>query len=203
MAGSSIISRALGTDLKEKTLKTFGNQITFTMPTTVSMVILGLIFVHGQIPAFGGKDAIFSLANDHYIRVLYGVPFLALTMIGNSVIRSKGNAKYAMIAMIIPSIGNLLMEYSFIYILDWAIIGDAWSTRGACLLSFSYILYFFPPKKSELNINIGHLGLDTKILKERSVLGAITKVRQAMISVVPLLVNKIGFTLGGGSTRTF
>ncbi|MDX1331423.1 MAG: MATE family efflux transporter, partial [Robiginitalea sp.] len=38
IGGSSIVSRALGADNKEKALRTFGNQITLTLLVTCSMV---------------------------------------------------------------------------------------------------------------------------------------------------------------------
>ena len=116
IGGSSIISRALGGDNKEKALKTFGNQITLTLLVTISMVVLGLYFVDSLIPAFGGKGAIFDPAKIYYTIVLYGVPFLALCMTGNTVIRAEGKPKYAMIAMIIPSVGYLVLDYIFIFI---------------------------------------------------------------------------------------
>ena len=94
IGGSSIISRALGADNDLKALKTFGNQITLTLLLTVSMVILGLIYVDDIIPAFGGKGTIFEPAKIYYKIVLYGVPFLALSMMGNTVIRAEGKPKF-------------------------------------------------------------------------------------------------------------
>ena len=69
IGGSSIISRTLGADNKEKALKTFGNQITLTLLVTITMVVLGLNFVDGLIPAFGGKGAIFEPAKIYYVIV--------------------------------------------------------------------------------------------------------------------------------------
>ena len=77
IGGSSIISRALGANNKEKALTTFGNQITITLVLTISLVLVGLIFVNDLIPAFGGKGDIFPLAKIYYQIVLYGVPLLA------------------------------------------------------------------------------------------------------------------------------
>ena len=152
IGGSSIISRALGSNHKEKALKTFGNQIALTLFITIGMVILGLTYVDAIIPAFGGKGSIFEPAKIYYTIVLYGVPFLALCMMGNTVIRAEGKPKFAMIAMIIPSIGNLVMDYVFIYIFDWGMAGAAWATTIGYLLCFSYVLYFFVSKNSELKI---------------------------------------------------
>lgn len=197
IGGSSIISRALGGDNKEKALKTFGNQITLTLLVTISMVVLGLYFVDSLIPAFGGKGAIFDPAKIYYTIVLYGVPFLALCMTGNTVIRAEGKPKYAMIAMIIPSVGNLVLDYIFIYIFDWGMAGAAWATTAGYLMCFTYIFYFFRSKNSELKISWSHFGLDIDILREIGALGFVTLSRQAVTSITYLLMNNILFALGG------
>ncbi len=197
IGGSSIISRALGAENREKALKTFGNQITLTLLVTVSMVALGLYYVDTLIPAFGGKGSIFDLAKIYYTIILYGIPFLALCMMGNTVIRAEGKPKFAMIAMIIPSVGNLFMDYIFIYVFDWGMHGAAWATTGGYLLCFFYILYFFLSENSELKINFSHFGLHKPILQEISSLGFVTLSRQAVTSITYLLMNNILFNLGG------
>lgn len=197
IGGSSIISRALGADHPEKALKTFGNQITLTILITCSMVALGLYYVDALIPAFGGKGDIFDPAKIYYKIVLYGVPFLALCMMGNTVIRAEGKPKFAMIAMIIPSVGNLVLDYVFIYIFEWGMHGAAWATTGSYLLCFGYILYFFLSRNSELKISLHHFGLDRPILREIGSLGFVTLARQAVTSITYLLLNNILFNLGG------
>ena len=197
IGGSSIISRALGSGDRQKALTTFGNQITLTLLVTVSMVFLGLYFINELIPAFGGKGSIFEPAKIYYTIVLYGVPFLALCMMGNTVIRAEGKPKFAMVAMIIPSVGNLLMDYIFIYVFDWGMHGAAWATTAGYLLCFSYILYFFLSKNSELKIGLSHFVLKRNILNEIGSLGFVTLARQAVTSVIYLLLNNILFGLGG------
>ncbi|NJB38170.1 MATE family efflux transporter [Croceivirga sp. JEA036] len=197
IGGSSIISRALGAGQKEKALQTFGNQITLTLLVTVSMVVLGLYFVDVLIPAFGGKGSIFDPAKVYYVIVLYGVPFLALCMMGNTVIRAEGKPKFAMIAMIIPSIGNLFLDYIFIYVFDWGMEGAAWATTAGYLLCFGYVLYFFLSSHSELKLSPQHFKLQAPILKEIGSLGFVTLSRQAVTSVTYLIMNNILYNLGG------
>ncbi|MCK0161087.1 MATE family efflux transporter [Allomuricauda sp. F6463D] len=197
IGGSSIISRALGANNKKKALKTFGNQITLTLLVTITMVALGLYYVDILIPAFGGKGSIFDPAKIYYTIILYGVPFLALCMMGNTVIRAEGKPRFAMVAMIIPSIGNLLMDYVFIYVFDWGMHGAAWATTIGYLLCFLYVLYFFLSNNSELKIDISHFGLDRPILREIGSLGFVTLARQAVTSITYLLMNNILFNLGG------
>jgi len=202
VGGSSIISRALGAEQKEKALKTFGNQLTMTLLFTITFVTFGLIFVDDIIPAFGGKGAIFDPAKIYYTIVLYGIPFLALCMMGNTVIRAEGKPKFAMYAMLIPSVGNLLLDFIFINIMDMGMHGAAWATTISYLLCFGFILWFFLSKNSELKINLSHFGLDKPIVSEISSLGFVTLSRQAVVSITYLLMNNILYDLGGESSVT-
>jgi len=150
IGGSSIISRALGANNMQRALTTFGNQITLTFLFTVTFAVFGLIYVDTLIPAFGGKGNIFASAKVYYEIILYGVPILGFVMMGNNVIRAEGKPKFAMYAMLIPSVGNLLLDYIFINVLDYGMAGAAWATTGSYVLCFLFVLWFFLSKNSEL-----------------------------------------------------
>ena len=197
IGGSSIISRALGSKNSEKALKTFGNQITLTLLLTITLVVLGLWFKDSIILSFGGKGNIFEPARIYYTIVLYGVPFLALCMMGNTVIRAEGKPKFAMYAMMIPSVTNLLLDYIFINLLDYGMAGAAWATSISYIICFAFILWFFLSKNSELKINYSHFGLSRSLVSEISSLGFVTLARQAVVSITYLFMNNILFDLGG------
>ncbi|MCX7548988.1 MATE family efflux transporter [Xanthomarina sp. F1114] len=202
IGGSSIISRALGGDKKEKALRTFGNQITLTLLFTVSMACFGLYYVDSIIPAFGGKGAIFEPAKIYYVIVLYGVPFLGLCMMGNAVIRAEGKPKFAMYAMMIPSVGNLILDYVFINVLDYGMAGAAWATTISYLLCFAFVLWFFLSKNSELKINLSDFILHKTVVSEIASLGFVTLSRQAVVSITYLFMNNILYDLGGETSVT-
>ncbi|WP_283636890.1 MATE family efflux transporter [Aquaticitalea lipolytica] len=202
IGGSSIISRALGANNYEKALKAFGNQITLTLLLTITLVVFGLTFSDSIIDSFGGKGNIFEPAKIYYTIVLYGVPILALCMMGNTVIRAEGKPKFAMYAMMIPSVSNLLMDYIFINVLDYGMEGAAWATTLSYALCFIYILWFFLSKKSELKISFPHFGLNLSIVKEISSLGFVTLARQAVVSITYLFMNNILYDLGGETSVT-
>ena len=197
IGGSSIISRSLGSDNIQKARYTFANQITLTILITVSFVFLGLYFIESIIPLFGGKGGIYEPSKIYYTIVLYGVPFLALSMMGNSVIRAEGKPKFAMYALMIPSIGNIVLDIVFIKYLNMGMAGAAWATTGSYILCFIFIFWFFSSDKSELKIKIHHLYLKKLIVKEITSLGSITLARQATVSITYLLMNNILYNYGG------
>ncbi|MBE7641434.1 MATE family efflux transporter [Salegentibacter sp. BLCTC] len=197
IGGSSIISRALGANNQKKAVKTFGNQISLTLLLTISLVIIGLVFVDSLIPVFGGKGDIFEPAKIYYTIVLYGVPFLALCMMGNTVIRAEGKPKFAMIAMIIPSVGNLLLDYILINQMGLGMWGAAWASTASYFFCFAYVFWFFISKNSELKIRLPDFQLHKTIISEIGSLGFVTLARQAVVSIIYLLMNNILFDLGG------
>jgi putative MATE family efflux protein len=197
IGGSSIISKSLGSDNFQKARYTFANQITLTILITVSFVFLGLYFIESIIPLFGGKGGIYEPSKIYYTIVLYGVPFLALSMMGNSVIRAEGKPKFAMYALMIPSIGNIVLDIVFIKYLNMGMAGAAWATTGSYILCFIFIFWFFSSDKSELKIKIHHLYLKKLIVKEITSLGSITLARQATVSITYLLMNNILYNYGG------
>ena len=202
VGGASIISRALGANNKERALHTFGNQIALTLLFTITFVCAGLYFIESIIPAFGGKGNIYEPAKTYYTIVLYGVPFLALCMTGNTVIRAEGKPKFAMCAMLIPSVGNLVLDYIFINVLDYGMAGAAWATTGSYLLCFGFIFWFFLSKNSELKINFRHFKFNKNIISEIGSLGFVTLARQAVVSLTYLFMNNILFDLGGETSVT-
>ncbi len=201
IGGSSIISRALGAINHPKALQTFGNQITLTIIITLILATIGLAFKDDIILSFGGKGAIFEPAKIYYTIVLYGVPFLALCMMGNTVIRAEGKPKFAMYAMMIPSVSNLVLDYILISVFDFGMEGAAWATTISYVLCLGFILWYFMTQ-SELKIKLPHFSLKLSVVSEIASLGVVTLARQAVVSVTYLFMNNILYDLGGETSVT-
>lgn len=197
VGGGSVISRALGSGNYKKARKTFGNEIALTLILVSVLVLVGLVFVDQLIPAFGGKGDIFEPAKIYYQIILYGVPILAFNMLGSNTMRAEGKPRFAMFAMIIPSVINILGDYLLIKVFDFGMAGAAWATSISYVFSFIYMLWFFTSGKSELFLKWSDFLPERKILKEISSLGFVTLSRQAVVSVVYLIMNNILFDLGG------
>ena len=202
IGGASIISRSLGEQNHSKAVTTFGNQITLTLGLMVLVVVFGLAFVDQIIPLFGGKGGLFAYAKTYYVIVMYGVPVLAFCMMANNTIRAEGKPKNAMYAMLLPSVSNLILDYLFIKVMGWGMMGAAWATTLSYGVCAAYILYFFLSGKSILKPSIQSFVLRKDLVKQIASLGSVTLVRQAMVSITVLLVNNILFSFGGEASIT-
>lgn len=195
IGGSSVLSRALGAGDDDKALRVFGNQISLTVLISGMLAVSGLVFQNFFIEFFGADDSFKDLALTYYRIVLYGIIMLSLCMLGNNVIRAEGKPKFAMYAMILPAIGNILMDYILINIMDMGMEGAAWATFISYAVCFGFIFWFFVVK-SELRLKISSFALNGKIVKEISSLASVTLARQGVISVLGILLNNILINYG-------
>jgi putative MATE family efflux protein len=196
IGGSSMISRALGADNHEKALKTFGNQIMMTLNLAIIAVVIGSYYSEEVLLLFGANGEIMKPAKEFFMPVLYGVPFLALCMMGNTVIRAEGKPKFAMIAMIIPAFSNIILDIIFIKFMDLGMFGAALATSISYFMCFAFILWFFI-FRSELRLHLKHYALDFKIVSEITSLGFVTFARQGVVAILSIILNHTLFTHGG------
>jgi putative MATE family efflux protein len=196
IGGSSVLSRALGAGNKNKAEITFANQILMTFVLASVFVLLGIFFSDEMLLLFGAQGAIVKPAKEFFFPIIISVPFLALSMMGNAVIRAEGKAKFAMFAMIIPAFANILLDVLFIKYLDMGMFGAALATAISYFACFIFILWFFI-YKSELRLKWYQMKFHFPIVKEITSLSFVTFSRQGVVSILAIILNHTLYTYGG------
>ncbi|WP_028889692.1 MATE family efflux transporter [Tenacibaculum ovolyticum] len=197
IGGSSIISRNLGKGNTLKAFNVFGNQISLTVGLSLLFVVIGTLFCFPILQLFGANGTIVAPATEYFHVIIYGVPFLAFAMMGNPVIRAVGKPNYAMFTMILPAIGNIILDIIFIKFMNLGMFGAGLATSISYGISGLFVLWFFLSKNTELKIIPKYLKINFLILKEIIALGGITIVRQGTISVLIIILNYTLFKYGG------
>ena len=196
VGGGSVLSRALGSNDREKALFTFANQIIMTFLLASIFVIFGLFFSDEMLSLFGAKGNIVAPAKEFFFPIIISVPFLALCMMGNNIIRAEGKAKFAMYAMIIPAIVNIILDIVFIKFLNMGMLGAALATAISYFTCFVFVLWFFV-YKSELRLELRHFQFQLPLIKEITEMSFVTFSRQGVVSVLSIILNHTLYTYGG------
>ncbi|AWA29179.1 MATE family efflux transporter [Flavobacterium magnum] len=201
VGGSSVISRALGSDDEAAARSAFAHQIVMTLLLSAVLVILGLIFTEDVLALFGAKGKIIAPAKIFFYPILLAAPLQAFLTMGNSVMRAEDKAGAAMTTMIIAAMGNILLDILFIKMFGWGIFGAALATAVSFACAFLYLLWFFV-FKSKLRLQWGDFKPNTKIAIEVGALGSTTFARQGVISILSVLLNHVLFEHGGEHSVT-
>jgi putative MATE family efflux protein len=118
-------------------------------------------------------------------------------MVFNTIIRAEGNAKVAMITMIIAALINITLDPIFIFVLNMGVRGAAVASVIAQIISFIYIAFYFLKKKSTLHFHLKNLRLTKEISKEIFSIGVSSLGRHGAGSIIAALLNHILFSYGG------
>lgn len=196
VGGGSVLSRALGAKDHEKAKSTFANQILMTFALSYVFCLLGIFFSREMLLLFGAKGAIIQPATEFFKPIILSVPFLALCMMGNNIIRAEGKAKFAMIAMIVPAFFNIGLDILFIKVMNLGMTGAAYATAISYFMCFVFVLWFFL-FKSEIKPKAIHFKFNHPIVKEISTLSFVTFSRQGVIAILSIILNHTLYTYGG------
>lgn len=194
--GSSVLSRALGKGNHDKAVNVFAHQIMMTFGLCSLVVIAGIIFEEEILLVFGANGEIMKPAKEFYLPILLAVPFQALCMMGNAVIRAEDKTRHSMISMILSATANIVFDVLFINVLGWGIFGAALATALSFLVCFLYVFWFFL-FRSELKPQLKHFTWHAKTTKEILSLSFVTFARQGVISILAVLLNHTLFAHGG------
>ena len=113
----------------------------------------------------------------------------------NSMIRADGSPTYAMVALLLGAVINIILDPVFIFALDWGIQGAAIATVIGQVVSFVIcVAYFRRPKSFKLKKS--SFRIDYPVLKNLIILGGSTFIVQISMVVMTLLCNMMLFKYG-------
>lgn len=196
VGGGSVLSRALGGGHPEKARKTFAHQILLVVVLSMIPVMLGLVFTDEMLTLFGAKGQLLGPSREFLYPILLAAPLQAFCGMANAVIRAEDKARFSMLALIIPSVANLLLDVLFIKVFGWGIFGAALATGTSFLMAFLFVVWFFL-FKSEIRLEWAHFRPEARLFGEIGSLSFTTFARQGVISVLSILLNHTLFDEGG------
>jgi len=197
IGGASFISRKLGERKKEETEFALGNIVSLVVISSIVMTVLGFIFVKPLLIAFGATDTILPLAVEYARIIILGILFFSFGMVGSTLVRAEGNAKVAMIIMLIGAVLNIILDPIFIFGFGMGMAGAAWATVLSQMATCLYVLYYFGTGKSLLKFYFKNLKLKFYIVKEIVVIGISSFVRMGSSSIMAMVLNNSLAVYGG------
>jgi len=197
IGAASAISRSLGAKDIEKADYAAGNSFLCVIVLSSIIAAIGLTFTEPMLRLFGATDTILPYAKDYITIILWGSIFFSFAMSSNNLIRAEGNAKVAMVSMLIGAILNMILDPIFIFILKLGIKGAALATIISQFISFLFILTYLYSGKSSLKIKLHHLKPKIHIITEILTVGSAAFFRQVTGSVVAIVVNNSLRIFGG------
>ncbi|KOY80304.1 MATE family efflux transporter [Lysinibacillus macroides] len=187
MGGATLFSIALGEGNKQRAHQLF--TLAFLTMLVIVLTIIGLLLFNLRDISyiFGASDDTYPYVQDYlYVILLFGV-FYTIENLLSIFIRNDGNPKLAMLGLITTSVLNIILNYVFIFMLDYGVTGCALATAIATIIGMSVLcLHFFLPQ-SELKFVTSFFNLTD--LKKIFAIGLPSFIVEASVAVIVILYN--------------
>lgn len=197
IGGASIISRSLGAGDRERAERTMGNIFMLVIGISTITTIFGLIFIEPILKLFGATDTILPYSMEYMSVILLGTVFFTFAVASNSIVRSEGNAKVAMLTMLISAGLNIILDPIFIFVFKMGIAGAAIATVLSQAVTAIYLVFYFIYGKSTLTFKFKNLKPHFGIIYETFVVGASSFARQVSGSFIAIILNNTLAFYGG------
>lgn len=189
IGGASIISRALGAGKGEEANRVYHQVIWLVVISSLVLAIITFIFLDPLVTMFGATPEIHQYAKDFLQILLLGSVFQTFAMAMNNIVRSEGNAKIAMLTMIISAVLNMILNPIFIMGLDMGIRGSAFATLIAQAVGAIWLLIYFLSGKSSLTLKGFRFHIDWKLSGSIMAIGFPSFIMMSAGSIVSISVN--------------
>lgn len=197
IGGASLISRSLGARDFEKAERTLGNAILLAVILGVPIAIVGLSNSSFWLRLIGASETILPYAKDYLNIILLGTVFRIFAMGVNQLVRAEGNARVAMISMLIGAILNILLDAVFILALGMGIKGAAIATVLSQVLTSLYVIHYYLFQNSSVKVHMKNFVPKLIVIREIIIIGFGSFVRTAGGSLVAIIVNRTLVAYGG------
>lgn len=185
---AAFLSVALGKNDTESIHRGVGNSILFSFLSGVVIILISYLWGDGLLRLIGATDATISLAHD-YGGIIYIMMPLAMTQNTlASIIRADGSPQYAMGAMIVGALLNIVGDPIAIFVLDLGIKGAAYATILGQFVSF-LICAFYLTRSKTFRLKAQSFQIDFKLLRQIMALGTSSLLTQLSIVVITVVNN--------------
>ena len=171
--------------------------VTLNVVVGAIFALVAIAFIDPILEFFGASDDTIVYSRTYMLIILYGNIINHLNHGMVNMLRVTGHPNKAMIS-VVGGVGiNIVMDYLFIYVMDWGIAGAAWATVLSMTLGLVYLLVELSNKNDLIHLHRGIYALRRRIVKNIFSIGISPFCIQLCACMVVILINRGLRTHGG------
>lgn len=189
MGGAPLASIQLGKKNRDEAEKILGNSLAMLLSCSVFLTVLFSIFKEPILYAFGASENTIGYAMEYLSIYLVGTIFVQLALGLNTYISGQGQAKVAMLSVLIGAVLNIVLDPLFIFIFEMGVKGAALATIISQAVSALWVLGFLLSEKTVIKIRKENVRFNKKIIASIAALGVAPFIMQSTESFVLITLN--------------
>ncbi len=183
-----VVSMLIGQGRHKDVNKVVHNIITFAIVLGLGLMALGMVLARPILVLTSTPDNILGAAWKYLMIYLVGVPFIMLYNFGSSVLRSIGDSKRPLYALLVGGIVNVILNLFFVIVCHMKVSGVALATVLSNVLSAGIVLYIIMHESELIRFSFSKMQLDPQILRRILIVGIPSGIQYMIFSVSNIFI---------------
>lgn len=186
--GSAIVSQALGEGKPDKANQYFSMMVYVVIGCGILLTLIGLIVLRPIAAAFGAEGEMLDYCVIYGRIILCALTAFMLQNVFQSFLVTAERPKLGLAVTIAAGVANMVLDFVFIVIFHWGVVGAAAATAASQLIGgFVPLVYFFRPNTSLLKLV--RTKINANILLKTCINGSSELMTNISLSLVNILYN--------------
>lgn len=184
IGGAARYSVSVAQQDRKRANAVFSTSIKIGLILGVLFVLLGIFCSNFIVLALGADTSTLPMTRTYLITILCFAPFFIANNILLAFVRNDNNPRLSMLAMLIGSISNIILDYVFMFPFDMGMFGAAFATGLAPVISIGVLSIHFMKKNN--NVRYIRFQLHRNIIKDIVLTGLsafITEISSAVVLI--------------------
>lgn len=207
LGSNVIIAKAIGQGDKKTISNAVHTSILIALLGGFFMTVFGELIAGNVIRLLSVPDEVFAMA-EKYLRIyLIGMPVIVLYNFEAAILRSCGNTRTPLIALVISGITNVILNLFFVAVLGMDVDGVSLATVISNVVSSGILFVYLLKTDMDIKVHIKKLRIHGKVLLNILKIGVPAGIQGMIFSfaniVIQSAVNSLGTTVMAASSAGF
>lgn len=186
--GSAIVAKTLGEGDRPRARRYFTLLVIFAASIGVILAVLGCYYMEDVAGFLGAQGAMLDAAALYGIFMMFSLPFFVLQYAFQSFFVTAGQPKLGFLVIVIAGVTNIVLDFLFVGVFQWGLVGAAVATNIGELLGGGIpLIYFMKKRNSHLYFVKPHFR--PRVVGKACVNGSSEMVTNIAMSLVAMLYN--------------
>ncbi len=176
--------------------QSFVHGLFFAVCISLGLTFLAVTFLRPILEIMQTPAELINHSHDFLLAMFGGMTFTVFYNFLSSAIRSLGNSRTPLVALVIACFINIGLDFFFILTMKWGVFGAGFATITAQAFSVLYLVIYIWRKVPQFHLTWSDLRLDKENLRKHAQLGFPMGFQSSIIAIGALtfqaMMNKLG-----------
>lgn len=194
-----VIATFIGERNQKRTSAAVQTSIVLSIISGFILLVIGLVFARPILELISTPEEIIGLAQN-YLRIYFmGMPFIMLYNFAAAIMRSNGDTKRPLIALLVSGVVNVCLNLFFVVVCHMNVEGVAIATVLANVISSLMLVYFLVKDQGIIHLDLHSLHVNKLILIRIAKIGLPAGLQGTVFSISNVCIQSATNGLGANA----